>query len=122
MLYGVDKVLENLDRAEREILKATARAMEIASLGVESHIKSEFRRPVTGKGFTDRTGTLRRSIGHHVIVERKDYVIGVVYAGVFYAVYVECRWNGKFAYLLPGLMEMKAKVWEILVRTLKEIF
>lgn len=122
MLYGLNEILKNLDRAEAEIVKQGAKAMEIASLATEAHIKKEFQRQRTGKGFTDRTGTLRRSIGHHVIIESKSYIMGVVYAGTYYAVYVECRWNGKYAYLLPGLMEMKGKIWTILEKTLKAIF
>lgn len=122
MIYGLDTILKNLDRAEAEIVKAGVKGVELASLATEAHIKKEYRRPVTGKGFTDRTGTLRRSIGHHVIIESKSYIMGFIYAGTYYAVYVECRWNGKYAYLLPGLMEMKGNIRAILEKTLKAIF
>jgi len=122
MIYGLDTVLKNLDRAEAEIVKAGVKGVGLASLATEAHIKKEFQRQRTGKGFTDRTGTLRRSIGHHVIIESKSYIMGYIYAGTYYAIYVECRWNGKYAFLLPGLMEMQGKIWTILEKTLKALF
>lgn len=122
-VYGIEEVLENLDKAKAEIVKKLYDGVNLAALATESHIKKEYRRPVTGKGFSDPTGTLRRSIGSHTVYHAsKDMVIGYVFAGTFYAVYVEFRWGGQYAYLWPGVIGMKEKIWQIIKETTKGAF
>lgn len=122
VVYGVAEMLRKLDIAESEILKATEKAIKLSMEKTEEHIRTEYQRQTTGKGFTDRTGNLRRSIDSTVVVNAKSDITGYVHAGTSYAVDVECRSSGKFAYLLPGLMDMKAQSWSILTKTLKELF
>ncbi len=122
-VYNIDEVLKNLDKAEAEIIKNLYRGIQLATLATESHIKKEYNREKTGKGFTDRTGTLRRSIGSKTVYRlNKNLVIGYIFAGTYYAVYVEFRWGGKYAYLWPGITDMKAKIWQIILDETKEAF
>ena len=122
-VYGIDEVLKNLDIAQAEIIRLLYDGVNLAALTTESHIKKDYNRAKTGKGFTDRTGTLRRSVGSHTIYHAsKNIVIGYVFAGTFYAVYVEFRWGGGYAYLWPGIMDMKQTIWRIIVQTTKGAF
>jgi len=99
------------------------RGIELASLATSSHIKKGYNRAKTGKGFTDRTGTLRRSIGSAVIWKvSKHVIIGYIFAGTFYAVYVEFRWGGQYAYLWPGVTDMKGKIWQIILVETRRAF
>ena len=110
---GLKDVLKELDKAGADIVAGAAKGMTLATLATERHIKKEYSRPRTGKGFTDRTARLRASIGQAVQVT-KNAIIGVVYAGTHYAVYVEFRWSGKYAYLWPGVKDMKKQIWDLL--------
>lgn len=121
-VYGLEEVLKNLDKAEADIIKRLHRGIVLASLATESHIKKNYNRAKTGKGFFDRTGTLRRSIGSKVIFVSKHVIMGYVFAGTDYAVYVCFRWGGKYAYLWPGLMDMKSNIWEIIKKETKGAF
>jgi hypothetical protein len=122
-VYNVEEVCANLDKAEAEIVRLFTRGMTLATLATESHIKKDYNRAKTGKGFTDRTGTLRRSIGSKVVVQvSKHLVIGYVFAGTYYAVYVEFRWGGRYAYLWPGITDMKDQIWKTLVEETKGAF
>ena len=119
MLHGLNDLLKNLDKAGDDILKTAGSGIGKAAMSTASHIKKEFRRNVTGKGFDNVTGLLRASIGSKVVFTTKAYAIGYVYAGTHYAPYVEFRWNGKYAYLWPGLIEMKSEILKILTKELR---
>ncbi len=122
-VYGVEEVVKNLDIAEKEIILLFYRGMTLATLATESHIKKFYNRAKTGKGFTDQTGTLRRSIGSKVVFwKSKHIVIGYIFAGTYYAVYVEFRWGGRYAYLWPGITDMKDLIWKTLVDETKGAF
>lgn len=122
-VYGVEEVCKNLDKAEEEIIRLFHRGMTLATLATESHIKKDYNRAKTGKGFTDRTGTLRRSIGSKVVIRlSKHLVVGYVFAGTNYAIYVEFRWGGRYAYLWPGITDMKEQIWKTLVKETKGAF
>ena len=66
MLYGVKNVLGNLDKTERAGRKAAERGITKAAMATAAHIKKEFRREVSGKGFQNRSGMLRASIRSEV--------------------------------------------------------
>jgi len=126
MLYGVKNVLGNLDKAERAGRKAAERGITKAAMATAAHIKKEFRREVSGKGFQNRSGMLRASIRSEVRLKSNE-VIGYVIAGwggtqkgkKSYAPYVEFRWSGKYAYLWPGVKEMKKKIDKIITDEMK---
>lgn len=120
-LEGLKEVLKNLDIAGDEIVKGLITGMTAATIATESHIKQEFNRPATGKGFANRTGKLRASIRQDVEV-KKNAIIGHIIAGsgaIDYAPYVEFRWSGKYAYMWPGIQEMKKRIFELLIKGAK---
>ena len=121
-MEGLKGVLKNLDKAEKEIVKGAERGMKKAVLATSSHIKKEFRRSVTGKGFDNRTGRLRATINGKVIWKSKYVLVGYVYAGTHYAVYVEFRWSGKYAYLWPGIIEMKKEIYKLIEKETRGTF
>ena len=112
-MEGLKEVLKELKEAGKDIVEGLAGGMKLATLATESHIKREYNRPNTGKGFANRTGRLRASIGHHVFII-PNAVIGIVHAGTSYAVYVEFRWSGKYAFLWPGVIDMRKTIIELL--------
>lgn len=90
--------------------QAMALAKKIGDRAIEQ-VKTEYVRPVTGKGFTDRTGDLRGSIGATIAVESDPTKIRVVLsAGMEYAVYVEKIKNGTYAYLGPALNDIRPEI------------
>ena len=122
---GLDKVLKNLDAAEGAIVNAAARGMGKAALLTEAHIKVEYNRERTGKGFTDRTSLLRQSISHKVTIER-----GMIVAWIFasgggpgedaYAHHVEHIVGGKYAFMLPGFLDMKREIVSLILIEMKK--
>jgi len=115
---GLAEILKNLKKSEKEIIAGLTVGMTAATIATESHIKREFNRPATGKGFANRTGKLRASIRQDVQITKKA-IIGWIIAGsgeADYAPYVEHRWSGKYAYLWPGIKEMKSRIKELLVK------
>ena len=66
---------------------------------------------------------LRASIAQTVLILPKA-IIGIIHAGrkgiVEYAAYVEFRWDGKYAYLWPGIMDMKKRIWDLLYEGAKK--
>jgi len=118
-MEGLKDVLKELKEAGGDIVKGVAGGMQMAVIATSSHIKRGYNRPNTGKGFANQTGRLRASIGQAVIITRRG-VIGVVYAGTSYAIYVEFRWSGKYAYLWPGVIDMRKTIIELLEKGAKK--
>lgn len=124
-VYGIEEMLKKLDAAEAKIVKKFHQGITLASLATESHIIKDYNRAKTGKGFTDRTGNLRRSVGSKVVFVSTNIMIGYVFAGgafAPYAVYVEFRWGGKYAYLWPAMMDMRSQIWQIIKKETREAF
>ena len=123
MLYGEKDILKNLTKYEAAGFKATERGVKKAAIATASHVKREYNRPSTGKGFSNVSGLLRSSIRGVVVASGKK-IIGYVIAGtgkLHYAPYVEFRWGGKYAYLWPGVKDMKKEIKAIIKKELKGI-
>lgn len=92
----------------RRMIKA---GIDHASLSTLTHIKVEYQRDVTGKGFGDPTGALRKS-GSHFVVMHPKRITGFVHFGfgMDYALHVENVAGGKYAYMVPGFADMKPKL------------
>ena len=128
LVHGLDNVLRNLKAAEQKGARAAARGVTKAAMATAAHIKKEYRRNVTGKGFSNVTGMLRASIVSEVEL-KKGQVIGYVIAGwggqregkSSYAPYVEFRWGGRYAYLWPGVKDMKAEIERIITNEIKGV-
>ncbi len=128
MLHGLNDVLGNLIKYERLGYKAAERGVKKAAMATASYIKKEYRRNVTGKGFSNVSGLLRASIRSEVKLE-SGLIIGYVIAGwggqregkSSYAPYVEFRWGGRYAYLWPGVKDMKKEIERLITAELKGV-
>ena len=128
MLHGLNDVLANLNKYERLGYEASERGVKKAVFATVAHIKKEYRRNVTGKGFSNVSGLLRASIRSEVKLE-SGRIIGYVIAGwggkregkSSYAPYVEFRWGGRYAYLWPGVKDMKKEIERLITAELKGV-
>jgi len=124
-IQGVDETRKNLKEFERKLIKRLVNAIELVAIAVADHIKVTYQRPLTGKGFTDRTGALRQSITHKVRVER-GMIVAYIFAGMEYAPHVESAPHvefvvgGKYAFMLPGFVDMKGMIIPLIMKEMKK--
>jgi len=116
---GADEVLKNLKGFQRLFVAGLIESVEQVAIIIETFIKVQYQRPISGVGFTDRTGALRRSITHKVTVER-DVIIAWIFAGMEYGQFVEVISGGKFAFMLPGFLAKKPEIMKLLIKELKQ--
>ncbi len=95
--------------------KALLAGVGEAGMEISTHIKVEYQRPITGKGFTDITGFLRKSINSVAFVIPRG-IRGLVFAGANYAEHVEHVAGGKYAFMLPGFLEKRSDIVPTVVR------
>ena len=117
-IEGVDEVSKNLKVFERKLIERLVLAMGFVAMAITTHIKVAYQRPISGKGFTDRTGALRQSITHKVVIER-GMIVAYIYAGMEYGPYVEFVVAGKYAFMLPGFLDMKRKIVPLILKEMK---
>jgi hypothetical protein len=115
---NLDNVLAGIDNAERQILGQIVAGMDYGLRDTVNHIKRGYDRPRTGKGFTDRTGNLRNSLDKKVVPDRHG-AEGYVYAGMDYAPHVEERWEGRYAYLWPGVQDKKGDILDAVQKAIR---
>jgi phage gpG-like protein len=120
---GLDKVLSNLDKKEAAICRGVADGMAYGLSDTVTHIKDNYVWRKHGKGFDDRTGNLRNSITYKVenqsLFLGKGEVYGWVYATMEYAPYVELRWEGRRAYLYPGVLDKEKDIFKSIADMVK---
>lgn len=115
---GADKVLKNLKGFERLFIAGLIESVEAVAIVIETFIKVHYQRPVSGLGFTDVTGALRKSITHKVEVSG-GRIIAWIFAGEDYGQHVELISGGKYAFMLPGLLAKKPEIMSLLIKELK---
>ena len=115
---GADKVLKNMKGFQRLFLEGLIESAEQVAIVIEEFIKVQYQRPVTGVGFTDQTGALRRSITHKIEVSRGRIIVWI-FAGEIYGQFVEVISGGKYAFMLPGFLAKKPEIIKLLVKELK---
>lgn len=106
---GLPELLANLSAVEQKVTLGRVRAAEEIAALLESWAK-------TNAPFTDQTGNLRNSIKGEIESVSADMVTIILSAGMEYAPYVELRWEGRFAYLLPAIEANREKMAEIVAR------
>jgi len=124
-IEGMREVTKKMDRAQRNIAKAILIAMDHSLRDTVNYIKTDYAdsRAKTGKGFTSKTHNLQNSIGHKQGIE-KDEVVGYVHAGwgpEDYAGHVEMRWEGKYAYLWPGVNDKGKEIKKTIADDIKAV-
>jgi len=115
---GADEVLKNLKAFEKRMVTGLIESVEMVAIIIADFIRTKYQRPITGLGFTDRTGALRQSITHKVTIER-GRIVAWIFAGMDYAQYVEVITGGKYAFMLPGFLAKKPEIMKLLVKELK---
>lgn len=104
LYLDTQEVFRNIDRITGGISGAMKDGLDIALREAVDHIKQEYSRPATGKGFTDRTANLRNSLGQDSQLVFGG-VLGVIFAKMSYAPVVETRHDGKFSFMWPGVRD-----------------
>lgn len=117
-VVGADKVLKNLKGLQRLYIKALIQSVEHVAIVIETFIKVQYQRPITGVGFTDRENTLRRSITHKIVVT-SSMITAWIFAGAEHGEFVEVISGGKFAFMLPGFLAKKPEIMALLIKELK---
>jgi len=118
-IEGVDEVSKNLKIFERKLIERLVLAMGFVAMAITTHIKVAYQRPISGKGFTDRTGDLRRSITHSKPVIERGMIVVYIFAGMEYGPHVEFVVAGKYAFMLPGFLDMKRKIVPLILKEMK---
>ena len=114
MPKGLNEVLRNLEKAGNQAVQEQAKRMDKAGVAVKTHIADNYTdRSIHGKGFESRSGDLGRSLDNSVISDGKT-ITGVIHAGTDYAPHVENISGGKYAFMQPGLNDMRKTIWDIL--------
>lgn len=111
MIRGLDTILRNLSEAERKVVTGRISAAEEIGALLEAYAKKN-------APFTDRTGNLRNSISSKITKVTADSVTLLLMASMNYAIYVEKRWGGKYAYLQPAIDANIHRIGEILRKRL----
>jgi hypothetical protein len=94
--------------------KAAQVCDDIGSLLLD-HVKTVYVRPITGKGFTDRTGDLRASIAANVTFVDHRFIIKFS-AGMVYAKVVEMIKDGTYAYFMPTVTDCMPQIRDLIKR------
>lgn len=74
-------------------------------------------RYVHGHRWQNRTHALETTIGVHVQVSGSLIVV-TLYAGMYYGIYVETRWGGRYSSLMPALHAILPEAMAIANRAL----
>ncbi len=104
-----------LNALKKQIMWAIPGAIDNSLRKIQDTIYTDYRRigdaspssqnpSKSGLGFTDRTGQLRSSIGYDTKISTTK-VVGTLSADTDYALFVEQLWGGKYAYMLPALIQ-----------------
>lgn len=106
---GLSDLLGNMNALQRRVAIGRVRAAEEIAALLESWAK-------TNAPFVDKTGNLRNSIKGEVETVSVDMVTLILSAGMEYAPYVELRYEGRFAYLMPAIEANRERMEEIIAR------
>ena len=115
-VIGVNAIVRNLERFHSKQLDRLAAQMDYICRMLVDFIKEEYseNRAAHGKGFTSRTHNLQNSIKHKVFRDKdNNAVVGYVYAGMMYALFVELGNGQAYAFLYPALMEKRNEIGKL---------
>lgn len=94
-------LLANVRKFDLHVAMATRAAAEYIAPQAEAHMK-------TNAPWTDRTGAARNGL-HAKVVGGNDVIGIVLYHSVPYGIFLEVRWNGAYAIILPTIQEYAPK-------------
>ena len=121
-ITGSKEVQQALNNVTKYIMWTLPSAINTSLRQVQDTIYTDYRRFGTatpsyqnpsksGRGFTDRTGSLRSSISYDTKISNRS-VEGILSAGMPYDVYVELMWGGKYSFLLPAFEQNKQNIFD----------
>lgn len=97
-------LFQNIKDFDAHVAKATVAAAEYIAPQAEAHMKAN-------APWTDRTGAARNGLHAKAVVQ--STVVGIVlYHSVPYGIFLEVRWSGKYAIILPTVQEFAPKFLE----------
>jgi hypothetical protein len=97
-----------LNEFDVHVAKATLAAAEYIAPQAEAHMKAN-------APWTDRTGAARN--GLHAKVQASSTLVGIVlYHSVPYGIYLETRWSGRYAIIVPTIQEFAPQFLEAVGR------
>lgn len=110
-----DRVRRNIQRAPERLDAAMAAIITRNAAVGESRMKSLAR-------WTDRTGNARQ--GLHGVADRDklNYYMVVLAHAVSYGVYLETRYNGRYAIIEPTVVYVGNKVMQETANLFEEVF
>lgn len=113
-IRGLKELLKSLENAGQAAYYGLYAGLDYGLRKTSEHIKTHYVFSITGKGFDDQTANLRNSINFFV-TKKTDSVVGLI--GSFggnleYAKWVETRWEGRHAYLYPGVKDNEQQIME----------
>lgn len=101
---GVDKLAQAIGQHDKTVKRAIAYRFQKAKPESEDYAKAN-------APWTDRTGNARAGLHATVSSEESGNIFELLMAGsVFYQVFLETRWNGKYAILMPTINWIGAKI------------
>ncbi len=117
---GLNDIFKNIDKAKDNALKNLYSGMDYGCRDAVNYIKKEYADNCeqTGHGFTSRTHNLQNSINSQPFVVAGN-VIGVIFADMSYAPYVELKYEGQNAYLWPGANDKKDDIVKAIIKFVK---
>lgn len=108
---NVDNVSHNMDRYGKAVIQTAENVAHYWAPKIEAEAKE-------AAPWTDQTGNARQ--GLFTVVEReRDKVTLHLSHAMDYGVFLELRWAGRFAVILPTLMKFYKPVMHMLQRVLR---
>ena len=113
ILFRDHNLGKNLSEGARKTKEAAWRTALSMAPQVESYMK-------VNAPWTDQTGNARSGLAARAF--RDDDVIGIVlFHQVAYGIFLESRWNGRYAIINPSIQEMGPKVMRRFERLLERL-
>lgn len=110
---GIDLLVKNIAGYDQKAKRAIALRVNLAVPQSVTYAKKN-------APWTDRTGNARS--GLHASASAEDNVFSLLLAhSVYYGLFLETRWNGKYAIIMPTLQWIGAKLIEEIEKDLKGI-
>lgn len=110
-IRGLSEVIGNLDRFQAAFYQRTVDAADEIARALETYAKNNHL-------WKDRSGFTTQSTRGEVAEAARDYVMVALSAGMDYDVFLELAREGKYAWLMPAMLECRPLMEQILARRL----
>jgi len=104
-------IIEGIEAYEKRLPPAIAALLRYYAPQMESFAKAY-------APWTDRTGNARQSL-FTIVDDQKKKVVLYLSHGMEYGVYLELRWQGKYAIIMPTIGLFEGTVWDAVKRLME---